>query len=350
VSLRSDGDIAKPHPRFRRLLALPLSLLAHAIAIGLFLLFSQLTAAPKKPKVRPVSMRSISNAAWVANRGKTGTGSTPIKPKKEKPPKGQIVDVAPGNNRLPEESKYLAETNNRVDKETVAREQTNAYSRATPKTQKKPEAALAPKGLTGGRAAPAVSAVSALDRFTGLNGKPQRLTQLLQEAAAGHESNLDAPEKAGTEEGEVAPEVTGDAAEPGGGAPNDDLSNVAKGDGTYLNTREWKYAAFFNRVKQAVSARWHPMARLQTRDPSAGGHSLGTRDRITVLGVTLRPDGTIADLYVVESSGIELLDQESMQAFERAAPFTHPPEALLEDGLIRFAFSFNVMNDRATRF
>ena len=332
------------------MLALPLSLLGHVALIGLFLALSQLNPTPKKPKVRPVTMRAISKDSWALNRGKTGsTSAVPMKPKHEARPKGQVVDVAAGNNRVAQDAKYLAETNNRVAKETVAREQTNLYSRATAKNQAKPQAAPAVKGLTGGRAAPAVSAVSALDRLTGNNGKPQRLAQLLQEAAAGHESNLDAPDKAGQEDGEVVREVTGDAAEQGGGAPNDDLKDVEKGEGTYLNTREWKYAAFFNRVKQAVSARWDPMGRLRSKDPRAGGQ-LGTRDRITVLGVSLRPDGTIADIFVSESSGVDLLDQESIAAFERAAPFSHPPEALVENGLIRFAFSFNVMNDSAMRF
>ena len=331
------------------MLALPLSLLGHALAVGLFLLFSQLTAAPKKPKARPVSLRTISNDAWTFNRGKIGASTAAAKVRPAPPPRGQIVDVAPGNNRLPAESKYLAETNNRVTKETRAREQTQVYSRATAKTQAHPEAAPAVKGLTGGRAAPAVSAVAALDRFTGNNGRPMRLSQLLQEAAAGRESNLDAPDKAGQEDGETAPVVTGDAAEPGGGAPPDDLTNVEQGEGTALNTRAWKYAAFFNRVKQAVSARWDPLGRLRSKDPRAGSQ-LGLRDRITVLGVALRPDGTIADLFVSESSGVEALDQESIAAFERAAPFPHPPEALVQDGLIRFAFSFNVMNDSAMRF
>lgn len=335
---------ARPYRRYRAIFAVPLSLLGHVAAVALVMFLSSLTQPPKKPKVRPVSMRAITSDAWASNRGRAGNVTTPVKAKREPPPKGQVVDVAPGNRRLPTDAKYLAETNNRVDKETRAREQTNLYSRATPKNQAKPEAMPAPRGLTGGRAAPPVSAVTALDRLTGSNGRPQRLTELMQEAAAGRESNLDAPDKAGTEEGEVSPEVPGDAAEAGGGAPNDDLKDVEKGEGTYLNTREWKYAAFFNRVKQAVSARWDPMGRLRSKDPRAQ-QQLGMRDRITVLGVSLRPDGTIADIYVSESSGIELLDQESIQAFERAAPFSNPPEALVQNGLIRFAFSFNVMNE-----
>lgn len=320
-----------PYRRPARIAALPLSLVVHALVVALFLVGSSIAARfekpkVKKPSVRPVSVRKISAKEWAQAR------AVP-------PPKGQIVDVAPGNRQRPEESKFLAETDNTVKKETRAKEQTLKYSRATPKNQPNPEAAPAVKGNLGGRSAPPVTAQETLERFGG--GQPKRLTQLMQEAAKGREQNLDADEKAGAEDGEAAPAVASDAAEPGGGAPADKL-DVPEGEGTYLNTREWKYAAFFNRVKQSVSARWDPMRKLKEKDPQA--RQLQYRDRTTVLGVSLRPDGSIADIYVAESSGVEALDIESVQAFERAAPFSNPPAALVQNGLIRFAFSFNVMN------
>jgi len=43
-----------------------------------------------------------------------------------------------------------------------------------------------------------------------------------------------------------------------GAAANDHLQDVDEGDGTYLNTKEWKFASFFNRVKQSVSQQWNP--------------------------------------------------------------------------------------------
>ena len=136
---------------------------------------------------------------------------------------------------------------------------------------------------------------------------------------------------------------SGDATEAGGGAPNDDLSNLAAGDGTYLNTREWKYAGFFNRVKQAVSARWNPIGRLRSRDPRAA--SQGFADRVTTLEVILRPDGSVREIVVRQSSGLDYLDQEAVQAFEKAQPFANPPPALVVDGVIRFAFGFKLTQD-----
>ena len=52
-----------------------------------------------------------------------------------------------------------------------------------------------------------------------------------------------------------------------GAAPNDHL-DVDQGEGTFLNTREWKYATFFNRVKQAVGRNWDPNEPLRQRDPT----------------------------------------------------------------------------------
>ena len=165
----------------------------------------------------------------------------------------------------------------------------------------------------------------------------------MQEATAGSkEANLDSPDRAGLEQGENEEIKSSDATEAGGGAPNDDLSNVDKGEGTFLNTREWKYAAFFNRVKQAVSARWDPNGRLRAHNRQMGGS-----DRTTVLTVTLRPDGTIRDIFVSQSSGLDYLDQESIQAFEKAQPFANPPSGLVVNGVISFAFGFKLMNEES---
>lgn len=332
--------------RARLWAALPLSLLGHAAALTLFLVLSAWLTSPRpaRPKTHPVSIRSIGTRQWASNRSLSPTrgASSPARP--EPVLHGQVVDVAPGNNRESENAKYLAETSNTVKKETRARVQTPVYSHATPKTQPSPEAQAVAKGQIGGRAAPAVAGVRALDRLVADNGFRSRLSELMKEATVGHdESHLESPDRAGLEQGESEQIHSGDAAEAGGGAPNDDLSNVQQGEGTFLNTREFKYASFFNRVKQAVSARWDPVGKLRTRDPRAAQQ--GSPDRVTVLSVTLRPDGTIREIFVSQSSGLDYLDQESIQAFEKAQPFANPPSGLVENGVIRFAFGFKLMNN-----
>src|SRR5205807_1909924 len=104
-----------------------------------------------------------------------------------------------------------------------------------------PKKTIAPEAMPS-----AVSAANRLERFDGVLGARPRLSELFQQS---NEPSRESDSVAAT----------------GGAAPNDNLQDVAPGDGTYLNTREWKYAAFFNRVKQAVSARWDPQSLLKKR-------------------------------------------------------------------------------------
>lgn len=313
----------------RALVALPLAVLFQAALLGLIVLLSSpRSPRPARATSQPVALRSLSAATWAANRGESSLRPAPLHPK------GQVVDVADGNLRAPRESKYLAETDNTVAKETRAREQTAHYSRATAKTQPNPLAQPSAKGRLAQRVETA-AAPSFLS--SALGRRPWSL--LGERASPGVEEAepADAPEPLGTQAGT---QRSGADTSEGGGAPNDALGEVQPGDGTLLNTREWRYAAFFNRVKQAVAAKWDPNGRLRAknRDP-------GFRDRVTALHVALRPDGSLADVFVAKSCGIDELDQEAVRAFEKAQPFANPPAALVENGLIRFTFGFTLTHE-----
>ena len=314
----------------RALAAVPLALLTQAALVA-FVWWATPARPPKSPRAasQPVSLRTISSAHWASNRGAAVRAVERPAPLH---PKGQVVDVAPGNEQVPAESKYLAETDNRVEKQTRAREQTQVWSRATAKNQPNPAALPSAKG----RAAPPVEVAAAPNFLASALGRRQ--WSLLGERAtpgvADAPPREEPPAPVGTAQGTQA--SGGDASE-GGGAPNDALNDVPAGDGTFLNTREWRYAAFFNRVKQAVSAKWDPNGRLRAKNRTPGW-----ADRVTVLNVTLRPDGSVADVYVARGSGVDELDQEAVKAFEQAQPFTNPPAALVEQGFIRFTFGFTL--------
>jgi TonB family protein len=314
------------------------SAVVHVAALSALMLIPR---GPPRVLARPISMRTISAKQWAQNRGR----SAPVDQQAPLHPRGQVVDVAPGNNQIPPESKYLAETNNRVDKQTRAREQSQKWSIAQPKNTPKPEQMPTERGRAGGKAS-AVSAASRLDQFDGLLGARPRLSQLLQQTAMGaHEtpdpSNHDSNDKGGTasSQGDEARGVDSPTAATGGAAPNDNLQDVPAGDGTFLNTREWRYAGFFNRVKQAVSAHWDP----QTQIKKKGGY---VSERTTQVVVTLRPDGSLADVFVSKGCGMDALDREAMAAFEKAAPFPNPPRELVENGFIRFQFGFSIVNEQ----
>lgn len=383
----------REHPA-RYLLALVLTLLGHGALVGLLVLSSylqlNLPSPPKSPKPSAVSVRPLSAQQWAKNRGEAPRINTPQlarqqderkveeeKKKPEKHPEGQVVDVAPGNEQEAPDAKYLAERDNKVEKETRAREQTAHYRNAMPQTT--------------GRKAREGSGVSEEDtaRLAGNNGRGtderpareggQKSTFELpdarrkQEIALKQDPNAPGPgmdvsnrdesdevignskrlriQQGGEEEDQGS---QGQLGAPGmsrlmpsqavmdqiiGAAPNDHLKDLEEGDGTYLNTREWKYASFFNRVKQSVGTQWNPNAALMRRDPT--GQTYSGRDRHTLLNVTLDETGRVAEIQIEKSCGLDFLDMEAVESFRRAQPFPNPPAGLLEDdSKVHFKFGF----------
>jgi len=124
----------------------------------------------------------------------------------------------------------------------------------------------------------------------------------------------------------------------GGSGPKDYLE-VEEGDNDLLNRKETRYWAFFDRVRTSVRRQWQPNDVYRANDPR--GQIYGVQDRLTILRVTLKGDGSLQDMYVEKPSGLAFLDNEAMRAFRVAQPFSNPPEALKDDeGLISFRFGF----------
>ena len=397
VSVKAAGEpIFRRRPdRSGRRLALGalLALLFHG-GIGLvLLLFAVLgwLSSPIEPfkSQNPVSLVNLPGAQWDQNR-LTGPKEQPPKTaqaeqekpkppeeekKKEDLPKGQVVDVAPGNDEKPDDSKFLAEHNNKVDKQTRAKDQTAFYKNAQPKRT----TTLPPSETTGhdvankpsihgnngigqdqnekqdGKVAghldvPSVEKRDQIAMQNGINGEIHNQNE--SSAIKGNSDKLNiTPGPRG--EGESKAPSQGQAGDKNvanlmpsaatldkvtGAAPNDHLADVDEGDGTFLNTREFKYATFFNRVKQSVGEHWDPSTPLRSRDPE--GKIYAYKDRYTLLTVTLDPSGRLRTVSVEKSSGVDFLDDEEVAAFERAQPFPNPPPGLIDHGAVHFTFGF----------
>ena len=126
-----------------------------------------------------------------------------------------------------------------------------------------------------------------------------------------------------------------------GGGSVDKLDGVESGDFTALTSKKWKFASFFNRMKRQVAQNWHPDVVYVRRDPT--GKVYGTKNRVTVLEVSLKPNGSLAKVVVSKQSGVGFLDDEAVSAFHLAQPFPNPPSALVEarSQLITFSFGFH---------
>ncbi|MBN8232921.1 energy transducer TonB [Corallococcus macrosporus] len=384
----------KQRAPLRYLVAGILAFLAQAAFVGFVLLVSAIQGSlpQEKRPARPtsVAVRPLTSDQWAKNRGSVSPQQVKPRPTEKREPKeekkpdetkpqGQVVDVAPGNDQQSPDAKYLAEHNNTVEKETRAREQTANYRNAMPQRtapQKQEGAAqdqVQPPRVSGN------NGQGADDRPQSQGGKKPVFempeTRRKQEIAmktdprergpgmaVKNQSESDATQgnakrlriQPGEGEDSEQEGSTGRTGSPGlatlmpsqaamdkvvGAAPNDMLQDQEEGDGTFLNTREWKYASFFNRVKQSVGMHWNPNEQLRMRDPT--GNIYSGRDRQTLLTITLDERGAVKDIQVEKSSGLDFLDMEAVASFKRAQPFPNPPSGLLsQDATVRFQFGF----------
>lgn len=125
-----------------------------------------------------------------------------------------------------------------------------------------------------------------------------------------------------------------------GSGTQDHLADIDEGSETALNTKRWVYATFFNRVKEKVRDHWKPADEYQRRDPT--GRIYGAEDRYTLLKVSLKADGSLANVSVSHTCGLDFLDDTAVTAFKEAQPFINPPKRLLEagNGMVTFGFGF----------
>ena len=121
-----------------------------------------------------------------------------------------------------------------------------------------------------------------------------------------------------------------------------DLGDIDDGDETAVNSRAFRHASFFSRVQKMVEQYWRPDIAMEHNDPEA--KVIGTKTRVTTLLVVLKRDGRIHQLYVLNPSGASFLDDEAMDAVNKAGPFPNVPEGLINqnDDLVKFLFQFTV--------
>lgn len=265
-------------------------------------------------------------------------------PKEEPPPETQQVVSPPleaeAEELAPPDARFSSTVNTSVERETVARNQGAAAGSAAARSRSVPQ----PQGSQGEARGPRVESPrvepirpeedgrppSEQERAVGTEVTEPRLEELLP--------NFESEQLAAA----MAPGPDGAV----GDGSIDYLRDVSEDERTLLNRRRVSYADFYERIKLGVVAHWNPISVYRRRDPS--GRIYGVEDRLTVLNVTLRGDGTLAKLYVERSSGLDFLDEEAVRAMNAAVPFPNPPEGLKDlNGQVNFRFAFQV--DVSTR-
>jgi TonB family protein len=289
----------------------------------------------------------------------------------------QVVEVAkPSVEVAPDNARFLAEHDSKVEKQTVARgsrheemvarshdeaipakaKATEDPGRAEPPPDRppgtNPDAPDSPGKLSmrsPGAIKPSVETMQpkVLGRWDGLNGPVADGIQAKRGNGTVEQPQRDPdPTHGGGGGGGGTPPVpdlhpSKDVLERAiGGGSVDHLDDVDDGDETSLNAKRWVYASFFNRLKRSVAQNWEPAAVWRRHDPS--GSVYGFKSRVTQLRVSLDGKGRLSGKPVVtQASGVDVLDDEAVRAFEAAGPFPNPPDGLVQDGVITFEFSFH---------
>ncbi len=377
---------------------------------ALWRIFSEINPSSKVPQATEVSLAPTPKALWERNSAIVSTRQmdqpnaaarspsiqNPSKAQEDKKEEeklhGQVVDVAPTpDNTPPKNARFLSEYNTHVEKESVSRYRRPDYGVAQPR----------PTSAQGGQKPLQMSPEKGKDNQL-LVMQQKRGPKQIQDAGTGKQALFEVPDlkkrdplklkldlslgsisnyeasealtgnsnrmrlRHGTldekntqqpgDEGQDAQTVASLGRPPQSklgmvqGAPaNDHITGVPEGEETLLNTREFKYATFFNRVKRGVSEQWKPADVYVHYDPY--GNVYGVKDRYTLVQVELDSEGKLTNITVSNSSGLKFLDDEAIRAFQEASPFPNPPKGLIEEaGRIHFSFGFYFEIGDQTRF
>ena len=123
---------------------------------------------------------------------------------------------------------------------------------------------------------------------------------------------------------------------------NDHLKETHQSLETLLNTREFVYFSYYQRIRTQIRQYWEPSIRGKVKKILAQGRNIASeRDHITRVIIVLDKTGSLMGVKVVGESGLKDLDDAAVEAFRAAEPFPNPPKGIVEqDGTIKINWDF----------
>ncbi len=124
---------------------------------------------------------------------------------------------------------------------------------------------------------------------------------------------------------------------------NDYNKDVDRGLETLLNTREFKYYSYYNRIRRQLAQHWEGKVRekLSKMYKERRAPASLNEDKTTKIIVVLNATGTLVKVQIIGDSGVRDLDDAAVEAFRAAAPFPNPPKGIVEqDGTVKIRWDF----------
>jgi TonB family protein len=251
------------------------------------------------------------------------------------------LDSLEEQERPPEDTNYVSEFDSRVDKETRAPKRRPRPGAVTPPTGDRPDGKQGQSDRSSEARRPNASQALPLGgRSSSNDGEGRDADRSEAEPADDGTMSNDAGKAAANLSPRGVQGLDGLRKQWGTPGSYDDLDDIEEGDGTFLNSRRWKFASFFNRVRDQVAEHWHPEVLHASNDPDS--RKYGTKTRRTKLMISLNSDGSLHRIRLERSSDVDYLDEEAIRAVRAAQPFANPPPGLVnpETGHIDFGFAF----------
>lgn len=125
-------------------------------------------------------------------------------------------------------------------------------------------------------------------------------------------------------------------------APQDYVHGVRESNRTALNTKEFLFYGYYQRIRERLDRAWVPILRERiVKYYNSGRHLASEMEHTTRVVVLLNPQGEITGVKVVSESGTSELDQAAVAAFNQAGPFPNPPRGIIEsNGTIEIPWEF----------
>lgn len=117
----------------------------------------------------------------------------------------------------------------------------------------------------------------------------------------------------------------------GGMQPREYVPGMPQGAEAALNTREYMFFTYFQRIRESLDQAWRPILRERIAWIYKKGRKLAAdTEYVTRTLVTLNRDGEIVRVQVLDDSGAQELDAAALGALNSAGPFPNPPAGLLQ--------------------
>ncbi len=110
------------------------------------------------------------------------------------------------------------------------------------------------------------------------------------------------------------------------------IQGLKEGETSALNTKEFVFFSYFERVRKQLDQTWQPMVRGQIEKLYKTGRRLATQtDFTTRTLVTINTRGEIVRVQLIQESGTTDLDSAAINALNKAGPYPNPPKGLLDE-------------------